>query len=471
MATASLSTAQTWVYDPDSGEFPNGVGQPFASPGYQFGANSFRTIDDLGGGDKVLSINTSPNGGGNAIGWEMDAPNPNWNVTDANGYSVEWKVKLDPTTPTNPSSAGILAGNANNYGFMRVYNHAGIPGSGTPGKITMEIQSPGGSSSHVIGADPTAWHTYRMDVKSGVGKIYFDAYPFPIATQNLGSGGANAMWFGDGTGVDNGKYQVQYVKTWQSAPVATAAPDPAATTPTRFLAHYDGNSGNNGVDADFAVGSKIAVGNGGQASVPGKFGGKSLDGYNPSGEVTYQTAGNLNVDSGTIEMWVKTDQWADGQYRGLFSATQAVASSGDIRIQKTSGNALEVMMTGNGYSQGWSLNSGALSLDSGWHHLAWSWDFDANKAALYVDGTVVDNSISYWGLPTIGFPGLLNPTFEVGTIQNGSGAFNGFIDEFRISDQDLYGGMAFNPSGAPWLPEPATGLLMLLAAAAIARRR
>ncbi len=464
MLAAPAVWAQTWTYDADSGEVPNGAGQPLA---YQAGSNSFRSIVDLGGGDKVLQVDTSPNGANNGVYWGVDAPNPNWNVNDATGYSVEWRLRMDPVVPTNPSAAGMLAGNPSTYAFMRMYNNV------TPGAIRTEIQSPGGGVIHDIG-NPTAWHTYRMDVQGGTAKLYVDNYPSPVATKvGLGAAPAHALWFGDGTGVDNGKYQIDYVKTWQSGAVgAPAAPNPANPSSTRFLAHYDGNTGNGGLDADYAVGSPTAVGLGGQTVAPSKFGPKSLDGYNPSGTVNYSTAGNLDTAAGTIEMWVSTANWADGAYAGLFSATQATASAGDIRIQKTSGNQLQVIMGWDGYSKIWSLTSSPLSLDSDWHHIAWSWDSNVNLAAIYLDGNVIANNVSLTGLATLGFdPSALNATFEVGTIQNGSAPFNGLIDEFRISNVDLYGGMNFTPQGAPWVPEPASAVLMLAAAGWLGRRR
>lgn len=449
LALLSPLNAQTWTYNPDSGEVPNGAGQPLA---YQSGSNALRSIVDLGGGDKVLQIDSSPNGANQSIYWGIDGPAGNWTVSDATGYSVEWTVRLDPTIPTNPSAAGMLAGSPTTYAFMRFYNNV------TPGAIRAEIQSPSGGPAviHDIG-NPTAWHTYRMDVQSGTAKLYVDNYPWPVVTKaGLGAAAAHALWFGDGTGVDNGKYQIERVRAWTSGPVGPpAAPSVTDTTKTLFLAHYNGTTGNGGLNADYAVGNAAAVGLGGATTTPAKFGAQALDGYNASGVVSYSTGGNLNLAAGTIEMWVKPTNWSDGQYVGLFSATQAVASSGDIRLQKTNSGALQAIMGWAGYSKIWSLTSGPLALDTNWHHIAWTWDANVNKAALYVDGAVVTSTVSLTGLTTLGYdPLALNATFEVGSIQNGSGVFNGMIDELRISTVDLFGGQAFVPQAAAY-PTPA----------------
>ncbi len=447
LAAAAPLAAQTWTYDADSGEVPNGAGQPLA---YQAGSNDFRSIVDLGGGDLVLQVDTSPNGDNNGVYWGIDGPHANWTVSDATGYSVEWRVRLDPVTPTNPSAAGMLAGSPTTYAFMRFYNNA------TPGAIRAEIQSPGGNLTWDIG-NPTAWHTYRMDVHSGTAKLYVDNYPWPVITKvGLGAAPAHAVWFGDGTGVDNGKYQIDLVRTWQAGPVGPPpAPSVTDTANTLFLAHYDGGTGNGGLNADYAVGSATAIGLGGAVASPGKFGANALDAYNPSGTVTYSTGGNLNVAAGTIEMWIKPTNWSDGAYAGFFSATQGNASAGDIRIQKTSSNQLQAIMGWAGYTKVWSLTSDPLALDTNWHHIAWTWDANVNKSALYVDGAVVASSISLTGLATIGYdPLALNATFEVGSIQNGSATFNGLIDELRISTRDLFGGQPFTPQASAY-PTPA----------------
>ena len=49
------------------------------------------------------------------------------------------------------------------------------------------------------------------------------------------------------------------------------------------------------------------------------------------GRVEYQTAGNYNVNKGTIEMWVKGDGVTGGGFVGLWG-TDTGSGSGDIRM-------------------------------------------------------------------------------------------------------------------------------------------
>ena len=466
MAGGSFAVAApTWTYDPDTGALPNDAGQPFESPGYQVGSNSNRSIIDLGGGDKVLQINTADPNSDSSIYWEIDAPATKWNVSVATGYSTEFRVRMDPSVATEPSAAAFFVGNATNWTFLRLYNNTG--------PLIAEIQGADGNAGGQFQymGNPFAWHTYRVDVEDVAGtptaKLYVDNYFRPVATKALPAGSANAIWIGDGTGTDDGKYQIDYIKSYQSGAVgAPAAPDVTAVGHQLFLAHYDTTGGGPGANlaADHAIGNPNPVANGGQvsASPAAKFGAGSFDGNSVSGTVTYDTAGNFNVSAGTVEMWVNPSNWSDGNFAGFFSINDGAGS--DIRIQKTNSGQLQVYMAGDGKS--WSLTSAGLSLSSDWHHLAWTWDLNVNKAAIYVDGVVVDDSADLSGLSVIDFLGTLNATFEVGTVQNGSASFVGLIDEFRISNMDLYGGANFTPQNAPYVPEPAaialTGVAALL---------
>ncbi len=433
---------QTWSYDGDV--FPEA-----ATPGWTaYGSNAFVTLGAEGGVD-FLQIDTSPNGLNQGRYHQIDA-GASWAVSAAAGYTVEWRVRLDGAVPTNPSAALVFAGNSINYAYMRVYNHVGDPGATVPLTVELLGSSPGGVA-HAI-ANPTVWHTYRMDVQGTVAKLYVDTYPWPVAVKtDLEPGAADLIYFGDGTGVDNGKYQVDWLRTYQGGvKPAPATPDVLSTANTLFLAHYDGNTGAN---ADFGLGGRSAITAGGVIDAMSKFGAGSLDGNTATGTVSYYTAGNFNKAAGTVEMWIKPANWSDGQYAGFFGVYQA--GVGDIRLQKTNGGRLQAYMADPVSGSGWSLTSDALVLDDSWHHIAWTWDTAANVSALYVDGAVVAGTPSLWGgLGTIDYVGTLPATFEVASVQGGSASFLGLIDELRISGIDLYGGQAFAPQGGPW-PTPA----------------
>lgn len=454
LCSNSLAQTPTWVYDADTNVYPNDVGQPFESPGYAFGANSTRSLVDLGGGDYALEFNTGDgsNGGNVSSGFELDAPAAKWNVSSATGYSVEWRSRLDPNVVTNRSAAGFFTGNPSDWAFTRFHNEFVNPFN-SQRHLTVEMQSadgnPGGVS-HNLG-NTYEWHTYRIDVQGGTGKLYVDNYHTPVISRNLVAGGASAIWFGDGTGVDNGKHQVDYLKSWQDG-IVGAPQRPDASTMQRTLLHasYDGNTGNGGIDADFARGSNVAIGNGGSIDTGGKHGG-AMDSYTASGTVNYPVEGNFSADAGTVEMWVKTSTWSNGEFAGFFDVYKA--GQVDIRLQKTNGDRLQAYAADIVGGSSWSITSAPISLDADWHHVAWTWDENVNMTFLYLDGIPIANmsNVSISNLTGVDFLGsLTDATIEVGSIQDGSGAFQGLIDEFRISNYDLYQGGTFTPQGTPF---------------------
>lgn len=452
----------TWVWDADNQLEPNDVGQPFEAPGYVWGGNSTRSFVNLGGSDYAYQFDTGPSGPepqyNISSGFELDGPAAKWTVSSATGYSVEWKSRMDPVAITNKSAQGVFAGNPSNWAFGRVYNEFVNPFNNQH-YLTAEIQSSDGNPAgvtHNLG-NPLAWHVYRMDVQGGVAKMYVDNYHSPVITKNLPAGGAQAIWFGDGTGNDNGKYQMDYLKSWQNGVVgAPARPNPALINRTLLHASYNGNTGNSGLDADFARGSNTAVGTGGTIGTPGKFGVGALDSYTASGTVNYPVQDNFNAESGTVEMWISTSNWNNGAYYGFFDVY--LAGQCDIRIQKTPGNQLQALMADisdadfNNWTY-WSVTTSPLSLDSNWHHLAWTWDENVNMTYLYLDGVPIANlsNVYIQHLTGVDFLGsVTGATIEVGSIQNGTGPFEGLIDELRISNYDLYQGGTFTPQNAPF---------------------
>lgn len=476
LGATAVAQVPTWIYDANTNLYPNSEGQPFASPGYAFGANSTRSLLDLGGGDVVLQFDTGSGqtGGDVSSGFEIDAPAPNWNVSGTTGYSVEWRARLDPVAITNRSAAAVFAGNPSNWAFTRFYTEFTNPFNPSQHLLTAEVQSADGNAGGRLKTlgNPFGWHTYRMDVQNGVASLYVDNYHSPVIVKNnLVASGAHAIWFGDGTGIDNGKWQLDYIKSYQSGIVGKPArPNASLIDRTLLSASYDGNTGNQGLDADFARGSTQAVGTGGTLVGPGKFGAGALDPITASGTVNYPSAGNFNVESGTVEMWIKTSNWNDGEFRGFFDIYQANPTPGepakcDIRIQKTAGGHLQAYVASadaDDLLTSWSVTtSEPLTLDGEWHHLAWSWDENVNMSYLYLDGNVIaDFSATFapptpnpgqtFGLPQIDFLGTLGPTIEIGSVQDGSAPFNGLIDELRISGGDLYQGGAFTPQAAPF---------------------
>jgi hypothetical protein len=236
-----------------------------------------------------------------------------------------------------------------------------------------------------------------------------------------------------------------------------------------FVHHFDQPIGAAPGDADYANGSASPVGTGGQiVSSPVKYGTGALDHKNVGGTLTYPTAGNFNLPAGTVEMWVNTAAYA-GSYGGLFAAT--IAGNEDIRWQRTAAGKLEAYMYHAAGSGIWWVETNAnppQMTDNEWHHIAWTWDFAADSTHIYIDGQVADTARSAGALS---YSGGIKPTFEIGTIQNGSAGWNGWIDDFRISDIDRYHGQNFTPPGELPIPEPGTLALVSLGGLAALRRR
>jgi hypothetical protein len=283
------------------------------------------------------------------------------------------------------------------------------------------------------------------------------------------------------------------------APAQAQFDDP---TYTRFLAHYDGNTGSAGRDADYVPGGDPVptVLRGQTEAAQAKFGPQSLNpvfANNPGMRLQYKTNGVFNnaagdtfaLTAGTVEMWIYrfTGQNVFNSL-GLFGTW---TGDSDIRIQISGNGNLDASMYNMpGFTDGWGVNSsqgapggvGDLIPQGEWSHIAWTWDFSTETSNLWVNGVDVSGAPSFAGsydqISDYNIPA--DPTFQIGSIQNGSWALPAdsgigaamYIDEFRISNIARYT-ENFTPQGTPFsIPEPSTALgLSAMALLAMKRRR
>jgi hypothetical protein len=241
---------------------------------------------------------------------------------------------------------------------------------------------------------------------------------------------------------------------------------PKASAVTTFLHHLDAPdpvTGGAGT-ASYAAGSpmeqaELPSGSGGTTVPGGKFG-NALD-RSTGGRVEYQTAGNYNVNKGTVEMWIRGPGIMGSGFNGLWG-TDTDSGDGDIRMyiyDTEAGRTLGVYQLGAGgtfWECKQAIPPDRLD-DSTWHHVAWAFDTAAGKTAIWWDGQLLRNTPDSGTVnPRTSFTGAL---FHIGENQAGSATWPGLIDEFRISDNIVYNmDSNFNPPTTPFplVPEPGT---------------
>lgn len=164
---------------------------------------------------------------------------------------------------------------------------------------------------------------------------------------------------------------------------------------------------------------------------PGRWGwGLALE---PSGDLAYAREGNLDLDEGTVEMWVAPR--ADGA-DPIYSQRDHIlffyrAPNGDqvsIAQSRTSG----ILYAGGSVGGQWqSAYGGAASMRGWrageWHHLAYTYSAAENRMRFYVDGVLTADTNEKRYQP----PSPAGDRFAVGGNLSGATAHY-FIDEVRI---------------------------------------
>jgi hypothetical protein len=162
----------------------------------------------------------------------------------------------------------------------------------------------------------------------------------------------------------------------------------------------------------------------------------------------------LDTASITAEFWARTNEG---------EATLLARSSGANGFTIANPNNLQVtyrVSNGAGGSVQVTLNTGH-NMNATWRHYAFTYDAATGVGAFYVDGVVVASNNGVDGRAL--FWGGASP-LRVGQLMDYASAFNGTMDEVRLSD------VALNPTqflGA--VSEPAAALLLVIGLAGLTR--
>lgn len=197
---------------------------------------------------------------------------------------------------------------------------------------------------------------------------------------------------------------------------------------TLLLHHFEGNTGHDGIDADFAKGNPSPPTSGGKPNlIAGRIGQAFL--FAPSYRgLMFAARGNYDPKQGTVEFWLRLPAIVPGAWRaskGLWQTYPQVAPEksrlvicvGDFNSARTGATVTDLVADFNDGQLGLRGDIGDWRPEE-WHHVAVLWD--EQTARLLIDGHRVAEGKHPPLEPA--------PVFEVGsnTVEA--------LDELRISD-------------------------------------
>ena len=212
---------------------------------------------------------------------------------------------------------------------------------------------------------------------------------------------------------------------------------------TLFLCHY-----NSSLDADYAKGDPRGMGKANLTSGGnGYFGEGLVASKKYKGEIqgivlgfkglSYDISKNLNLDEGTLEMWVNllVDlEKMKGTRRVLFRYRYVQQKKVKRQVMLYIGENLRLIFYESKGGDNWASQTcaGTINWKKGeWHHIAVTWSKKKGEKALFVDG-VLQQKGPFRGLPE---PSQDFPKMYIGSgTEGGIWALEGIIDEFRISN-------------------------------------
>ncbi|MBN2101382.1 MAG: LamG domain-containing protein [Candidatus Aenigmarchaeota archaeon] len=133
----------------------------------------------------------------------------------------------------------------------------------------------------------------------------------------------------------------------------------------------------------------------------------------------YASSANINLNRGTVEMWIKTSSSSGTLFH-------LPAAAGSIKLEINAGAASLARDSS-------VIASGGSVSDDQWHHIVVGWD-NLIGMSLYVDGNKVGGSVVAWT------PNNMGTDIFIGSEQGAANYYAGLIDELRISKTKLSDG-------------------------------
>ncbi len=208
-----------------------------------------------------------------------------------------------------------------------------------------------------------------------------------------------ACKYNQGVGVVLGTALIAFVTLVGGVPVSVFAEEPGClpswvSAPverdrhTTLLARFDDVAS---VQPDYERDGTGAAGRNYDASVPGRHGG-GIEIDVPGAQLNFRSHGNLHPQTGTVQFWIRSKPgeniWQDGNEHCLFSAA---AEQRVLELWKKDDSRLHLQWAGFHW-EGDEEVPGDLSVPvqdldgEAWHHLLFSWDDEAGRLWLAVNG-------------------------------------------------------------------------------------
>jgi hypothetical protein len=206
--------------------------------------------------------------------------------------------------------------------------------------------------------------------------------------------------------------------------------DPEKTWNSNYQAVWHLNNNPTGVTVDSTSHGHNGTSHGGMTQsdlVDGKIG-KCLNFDGSDDFISLSSA--LEGQSGTIEAWIYAN--AGGEYRGIITKGQSYSNNAYFMFL-ISGNSVGFYSRAIGYGEA-NVVHGNTNVLSAWHHAVGI--SDGSKWSVYVDGNL--ESLTVIGGSNDGewFSDFTGDTYTIGALNRPSywGAFDGYIDEVRVSN-------------------------------------